>query len=182
MDATTATAVAGPIVRFARLACMGLVATAFASQTLRAFNTKTPTITRVNAASSDPSTDSSHQLNVFEQPLTQCSTSGPTTGYYRDGFCKTDANDHGSHTVCSSVTDEFLEFSRSQGNDLISPHGISFPGLRSGDRWCLCSSRWKEAQLAGKAPPVNLTATHRNALNVVELPTLQEYAATAPDL
>ncbi len=85
--------------------------------------------------------------------------------------------DYGSHTVCAQVTQEFLEFSRDRGNDLISPlPNYNFPGLKPGDRWCLCVSRWKEALDAGVAPPIDLAACHQNALAVVNLAQLQQHA------
>lgn len=92
------------------------------------------------------------QVNVFGEPLATCSTS-PMTGWYRSGCCETDEQDFGSHTVCVVVTAEFLEFSRSRGNDLSTPQpAAGFPGLQPGDRWCLCAARWAEAHQAGCAP------------------------------
>ena len=117
-----------------------------------------------------------HQVNVFGDPLATCSDS-PKTGWYRSGCCETDAHDVGSHTVCALMTAEFLEFSRSRGNDLSTPrpeHG--FPGLKHGDRWCLCAARWLEAHQAGKAPRVFLKATHRRALEIVPLADLRAHA------
>jgi uncharacterized protein len=114
--------------------------------------------------------------NVLGGPLEACCMS-PKTGHLRDGFCHTDINDRGSHTVCAEVTSEFLMFSRSMGNDLITPRPeMDFPGLKAGDRWCLCVSRWEEAFLAGVAPPVILAATHENALDVLELDELKAHA------
>jgi len=107
----------------------------------------------------------SNQLNVYGQPLQVCSTS-PMTGWYRDGKCRTDAWDRGSHTVCAVMTSEFLEYTKSMGNDLSTPRPWGFPGLRPGDRWCLCSRRWRQAMNVGKAPLVALEASHRNALRV----------------
>lgn len=99
------------------------------------------------------------------------------TGFYRDGFCKTGPGDTGLHTVCVQVTDEFLKFSREQGNDLSTPvPEWDFPGLVSGDRWCLCVSRWKEALDAGMAPQVCLAATHISALEFVDLEDLKQHA------
>ena len=95
------------------------------------------------------------------------------TGYYRDGYCRTDASDRGVHVVAAVVTDEFLDFTKSKGNDLSTPRGSSFPGLRAGDRWCLCALRWKEAFEAGKAPLVDLNATHESALKYVTLEQLK---------
>ncbi len=114
--------------------------------------------------------------NVLGGELQTCCTS-PMTGFYRDGYCKTGANDVGRHTVCARVTDEFLEFSRSVGNDLSTPHPEwGFPGLKDGDKWCLCVLRWKEALEAGVAPPVILEATHEASLQVVRLEDLKQYA------
>ena len=93
------------------------------------------------------------------------------TGFYRDGFCNTGADDAGVHVVCARVTDDFLQFSRAQGNDLITPRG-GFPGLKAGDGWCLCASRWREAVDAGVAPPVVLEATHEAALRLASLKQL----------
>lgn len=115
-------------------------------------------------------------LNVLGQKLEICCTS-PVTGFYRDGFCQTGALDLGSHVVCAEVTQEFLEFTKARGNDLSTPiPGYSFPGLKAGDRWCLCVSRWQEALNAGFAPPVILSATHQRALEVVPLEVLQEHS------
>ncbi len=118
----------------------------------------------------------SSQLNVLGGPLASCSVQ-PLTGWFRSGCCETSADDAGSHTVCAQVTEAFLEFSRSRGNDLVTPMpAYGFPGLKPGDRWCLCVSRWKEALAAGKAPPVVLAATHRAALAVVTLEELRAHA------
>jgi len=116
------------------------------------------------------------QLNVFGEPLATCSDA-PKTGWYRSGCCETDPTDHGSHTVCALMTAEFLEFSRSRGNDLSTPRPeFGFPGLRPGDRWCLCAARWQEAFIAGCAPRVNLRATHQRALDVVALVDLKAHS------
>lgn len=116
------------------------------------------------------------QVNVFGEPLATCSTS-PMTGWYRNGCCETDEQDRGSHTVCAVVTTEFLAFSASRGNDLSTPRPeFGFPGLRPGDRWCLCAARWREAWEAGCAPRVQLRATHRRALAVVDLAALKAHA------
>ena len=115
--------------------------------------------------------------NVLGTELAPCSTD-PPTGFYRDGCCKTGAGDVGLHIVCAQVTDEFLEFSRSRGNDLTKPApATQFPGLKDGDRWCLCIERWKEALEAGVAPPVVLEATHISALEFVTLEELRAHAA-----
>jgi uncharacterized protein (DUF2237 family) len=123
----------------------------------------------------DPALPSSAR-NVFGAPLACCCTS-PRTGFYRDGYCHTGPQDLGSHTVCAQMTDDFLTFSRRRGNDLATPRPeFGFPGLKAGDRWCLCVSRWKEALDAGVAPPVLLAATHEKALAVVTLEQLQAHA------
>ena len=114
--------------------------------------------------------------NVLGGELESCCTS-PMTGYYRDGFCRTGGQDFGVHVICAQVTTEFLEFSLGRGNDLITPHPeYQFPGLKAGDRWCLCASRWQEALDAGVAPPVILSATHARALEVVSLDDLKKNA------
>lgn len=116
------------------------------------------------------------QRNVFGDPLVSCSTR-PLTGWTRNGCCETDATDLGSHTVCAVMTDEFLAFSRARGNDLSTPQpDYGFPGLKAGDRWCLCAGRWLEAHVAGHAPRVLLRATHARALEVVDLATLRTHA------
>jgi uncharacterized protein (DUF2237 family) len=115
-------------------------------------------------------------LNVLGTPLVACSYD-PLTGYYRDGCCNTDHNDHGSHVVCAKVTQAFLDFSVSRGNDLVTPRPeFRFAGLKAGDRWCLCARRWLEAFEAGVAPPVVLAATHRKALEIVSIEQLQACA------
>jgi hypothetical protein len=116
--------------------------------------------------------------NVLGTELVACSYD-PLTGYFRDGCCHTDMHDLGSHVVCAMVTDEFLEFSRSRGNDLSTPRPeYRFAGLEDGDRWCLCALRWKEALAAGVAPAVVLECTHARALEFVTIEQLQEYAFT----
>jgi uncharacterized protein (DUF2237 family) len=111
--------------------------------------------------------------SVLGIQLEQCGCN-PITGFFRDGFCHTERQDVGRHTVCAVVTDEFLKFTRSRGNDLSTPAPqYGFPGLKAGDRWCLCVSRWKEAFEAGVAPPVILEATHEQALRTVSLAELQ---------
>ena len=100
------------------------------------------------------------------------------TGFYRDGCCDTGPEDVGSHTVCVAVTDEFLAFTRSVGNDLSTPQpAFGFPGLKAGDRWCLCASRWLQAHKAGKAPRVYVQSTHEAALKIIELEALTASAA-----
>jgi uncharacterized protein (DUF2237 family) len=101
------------------------------------------------------------------------------TGYFRDGYCRTDATDRGSHTVCAVMTEEFLVASLHMGNDLITPHPQwAFPGLGPGDRWCLCASRWQQAYEAGCAPMVHLESTHERALDYCELDALIHHAVT----
>ncbi|MFK7829057.1 MAG: DUF2237 family protein [Congregibacter sp.] len=120
--------------------------------------------------------DMETSLNVFDEPLEVCGDD-PKTGFFRDGCCNTNMQDAGSHTVCVEVTGEFLEYSRDRGNDLITPvPQFGFPGLKPGDRWCLCASRWLQAHEVGKAPRVYLKRTHRRALDVVPAKTLREYA------
>ena len=118
-------------------------------------------------------------LNVFGGPLESCGTD-PMTGFFRDGCCNTSAADGGSHTLCAQLTLEFLQYSLSRGNDLMTPRPeYGFAGLKPGDRWCLCVSRWAEAEQAGAAPPVILASTHQRALERVSLELLQKYAANA---
>jgi uncharacterized protein len=120
-----------------------------------------------------------YQKNVFGERLQPCSHN-PLTGFYRTGCCETGADDAGKHTVCAVMTDDFLRFSRSRGNDLSTPAPhYGFPGLKHGDQWCLCVLRWKEALEAGAAPRVVLEATHEQALMFVSLDELQRHAATA---
>jgi len=124
----------------------------------------------------DPDKPSSAR-NVLGSELTCCCDS-PATGFFRDGYCHTGPQDVGSHTVCTKVTQEFLDFSAERGNDLVTPHPeFDFPGLKAHDRWCVCVARWKEAFDAGVAPPVVLTATHEKALEVVTLEKLKRHAA-----
>ncbi len=110
--------------------------------------------------------------NVFGEPLKSC-CENPLTGYFRDGFCRTDHLDVGSHTVCVIVSEKFLEFSKRKGNDLITPNPrYMFPGLKPGDMWCLCALRWQEAFEAGFAPKVDLEATDEKALEVIKIDDL----------
>lgn len=114
--------------------------------------------------------------NVLGTELECCCTS-PMTGFYRDGFCTTGGGDTGVHVVCAQVTEAFLAYTQSQGNDLSTPQPFfDFPGLKPGDRWCLCAARWKEALEAGVAPPVVLAATHASALEHVSLSELEQHA------
>ena len=118
----------------------------------------------------------SQARNVLGSPLQVCSVE-PLTGFMRDGVCHTGPQDIGSHTVCAQMTETFLEYSRRQGNDLVSPVAeYDFPGLKPGDRWCVCAARWLEAAEAGVAPPVILEATHERALRKVSLADLQYHA------
>jgi len=114
--------------------------------------------------------------NVFGEELETCSTN-PMTGFFRDGCCSTDAQDVGMHVVCAEVTEEFLEFSKASGNDLSTPNpDFDFPGLKPGDRWCVCALRWKEAMDKGVAPPVVLTSTHESVLEVISLEDLKRHS------
>ncbi len=115
--------------------------------------------------------------NVLGGKLEICCTA-PMTGFYRNGKCETGVDDRGVHVVCAQVTDEFLAFTKAQGNDL-SASGFGFPGLKAGDRWCLCVARWKEALDASAAPPIDLAATHAAALNAVSLDDLQNHSIKA---
>ena len=116
------------------------------------------------------------KLNVLGEPLTPCSEE-PMTGFFRDGCCNTSPEDLGRHVVCVRVTADFLEFSKSRGNDLSTAMPeFGFPGLKPGDQWCLCAARWQEALEAGKAPRVVLQATHAAALQIVKLSDLKQYA------
>ena len=115
------------------------------------------------------------QTNVLGSELQDCSID-PMTGFYRDGCCNTGPGDVGTHTVCSIMTDEFLEYSQSKGNDLITPRPeFNFPGLKAGDAWCLCAMRWEEARQAGCAPRVKLTSTNITTLEIVEFEHLKEF-------
>ena len=104
-------------------------------------------------------------MNINNEPLQVCGKN-PMTGFFRKGYCTTDESDVGTHTVCAKVTNDFLEYTKAQGNDLITPRG-TFPGLKDGDNWCLCALRWKEAKKAGRAPPVILNATHEKTLKFI---------------
>lgn len=116
------------------------------------------------------------EKNVFGEELEACSTS-PMTGFYRDGCCRTGPEDLGMHIVCTEVTEEFLGFSKLKGNDLSTPNPeFGFPGLKPGDRWCVCALRWKEAMDSGYAPPVILASTHESVLEVLSLEDLKKYA------
>lgn len=117
--------------------------------------------------------------NVLGGPLLVCSMK-PRTGWFRDGCCRTDEHDRGSHVVCTQMTADFLAFSKARGNDLSTPvPAFGFPGLVPGDRWCLCAARWAEAFAAGNAPMVVLAATHEAALRHARLEDLLAYAVDA---
>lgn len=119
--------------------------------------------------------------NVLGGPLALCGTD-PMTGFTRTGCCETGPDDAGSHTVCARLTAEFLAFSQAMGNDLITPRPEwGFPGLRPGDRWCLCAARWKEAYVAGVAPPVILEGCHESALEIVTIEELKSRSIVLQD-
>lgn len=119
-------------------------------------------------------------VNVLGEPLKPCAFD-PVTGFYRNGCCDTGTEDRGAHTVCVRITEEFLAFSKARGNDLSTPRPeFGFPGLRAGDRWCLCAERWKEAWMAGVAPKVILASTHRATLRHVPIEALLANAMPAP--
>lgn len=121
---------------------------------------------------------SDDETNVLGTPLEPCSTD-PMTGYLRDGCCHHRPADTGRHELCAVVTDEFLQYSKAQGNDLITPRPeLEFPGLADGDRWCLCLDRWLEAEADGVAPPVVLEATAEQALERIDVSTLEAHAYT----
>jgi hypothetical protein len=116
------------------------------------------------------------EKNVFGEPLQMCCTK-PMTGYFRDGVCRTISEDRGTHTVCAIMTNDFLTFSAIQGNDLVTPMpDYEFPGLKEGDKWCLCVSRWVEAEKEGKAPKVILEATHEKTLEYTTIDALIKHA------
>lgn len=115
--------------------------------------------------------------NVLGESLASCSHD-PLTGFFRDGCCNTGQMDQGMHTVCVTVTAEFLQYSFNRGNDLITPRPeFRFPGLKPGDKWCLCASRWEEARQMGVAPPVDLSATHHKTLSIIDIAHLKAHAA-----
>ena len=140
-------------------------------------------ITQVLADMSNDNLESgnepSNAHNVLGEPLEACCIS-PRTGFYRDGLCRTGPLDEGRHVICSEMTDACLQFTLSRGNDLITPRPeYNFPGLRAGDRWCLCALRWREAFAAGLAPPVVLASCDARALDYVELDTLLAHASSS---
>ena len=120
--------------------------------------------------------------NILGTTLEPCCID-PMTGFFRTGVCETSANDPGSHTICAQMTAEFLEFSKCSGNDLSTPRPeFGFPGLKPGDRWCLCAARWKEALEAGKAPKVILASTNSESLSIVERHDLEAHAQDLDNL
>ena len=124
----------------------------------------------------DPDPQRASARNVLGEPLRSCSDN-PLTGFFRDGCCNTGPQDIGLHVVCVRVTDEFLQFSAQQGNDLTTPHPeFGFAGLKPGDQWCLCAARWLEAFEQGAAPGVVLGATHEAALTIVSLDDLKQFS------
>ena len=113
--------------------------------------------------------------NIYGSELQICSTD-PMTGFFRDGRCNTNHLDQGTHVVCAVLTDEFLEFTKSCGNDLSTPRPeFQFPGLKAGDNWCLCALRWKQGYQAGVAPPVKTLSTHEKALEYIQKETLEKF-------
>lgn len=132
-----------------------------------------------HAVTTRPARTADDARNVLGGPLLACSLS-PMTGWFRDGCCSTGPDDRGRHVVCAQMTEDFLMFSVAEGNDLVTPvAAFGFPGLRPGDRWCLCATRWRDAWEAGMAPPVVLEGTHASALEVVPLEALLEHAVAA---
>jgi uncharacterized protein (DUF2237 family) len=122
------------------------------------------------------SLDIDESVNVFGEVLSPCSEN-PLTGFMRDGCCNTSDSDRGSHTVCVRMTQDFLEYSLTRGNDLITArHEFEFPGLKPGDKWCLCAARWLEAHKAGVAPKLYLKSTHQKATEVIDLSIMKPYA------
>ncbi|APY07092.1 hypothetical protein BWZ20_01690 [Winogradskyella sp. J14-2] len=114
-------------------------------------------------------------INVYGKPLQVC-CADPVTGYFRDGYCRTMPQDTGTHVVCAVITDKFLNFTKRRSNDLTTPiPQWRFPGLKAGDKWCLCISRWLEAEKAGVAPKIDLDATHIKALEYTSLDILEKY-------
>ena len=114
--------------------------------------------------------------NVLGGELEECSLD-PLTGWFRDGCCNTDKNDHGLHTVCVKVSDEFLQWCKEAGNDLITPNPeFGFPGLKNGDKWCVCASFYAEALEAGKGCPVYLKGTNQKTLELIPIETLKKFA------
>lgn len=115
-------------------------------------------------------------MNLLGEPLKQCSTE-PLTGYYRDGFCRTDESDNGTHVICAEMNNDFLEFTKTRGNNLITPRN-GFPGLKEGDKWCVCAKRWEEARKAGVAPFIDISATDSSALRFQDFSVYSRYDKT----
>ena len=116
------------------------------------------------------------KINVFNRPLEICSRN-PLTGYFRDGCCNSNEHDSGMHMICAKMSEDFLNFSFSRGNDLLTPKPeFNFPGLKSGDRWCLCTSRWLEAIKLDVAPKIILSATNKEVLKKISIEILKDYA------
>ena len=121
------------------------------------------------------------QKNIFEEIIEEC-CSNPITGFYRDGFCNTDQLDFGTHTVCTLITNDFLEFSKSMGNDLSTPRPeFDFPGLKEGDKWCVCANRWLEAYENGKAPMVYLRKSHKKSISIIDIEILKKIQSLLKD-
>lgn len=116
-----------------------------------------------------------HEKNIYLQGLQLCSLE-PMTGFLRNGYCETNANDEGSHTVCAIITDSFLQFTLNKGNDLISAQKNGFPGLKRGEKWCVCAEWWRAAELNGPAPSVDLRATHIKSLQYISKAKLLRFA------
>ena len=135
----------------------------------------------MSSESSAQNKDQNSDLNVLGSPLELCGCE-PMTGWFRDGFCRTDVADLGQHSVCCVMTESFLSYSKAQGNDLSTPvPAFSFPGLQPGDHWCVCAPRWKQAYDDGVAPLVRLEATEDTALTVVSLDQLKQHAHQSID-
>ena len=117
--------------------------------------------------------NSNLQKNIYNKSLKSCSMN-PLTGYHRSGYCFTDDMDQGTHTVCAKVNNKFLDYTKTMGNDLSTPRD-NFPGLKNGDKWCLCALRWKEAMNSGVAPPLDLNSTNKETLKYIDLDTLKNY-------
>eukprot|EP01102_Stenamoeba_stenopodia_P022809 TRINITY_DN9642_c0_g1_i1.p1 TRINITY_DN9642_c0_g1~~TRINITY_DN9642_c0_g1_i1.p1 ORF type:complete len:181 (-),score=35.63 TRINITY_DN9642_c0_g1_i1:107-649(-) len=150
---------------------------------LAGFSTRTSALVTIESTTTSSTEDMSSAIraaqqakNVLGNPLKPCSLQ-PLTGYFRDGCCNTNDRDFGSHTVCALITQEFLDFTKARGNDLTTKTSW-FPGLKAGDRWCLCASRWKEAADEGVFAPVFIDSTHENALKVVPLDQLLQHRTT----
>lgn len=133
------------------------------------------TTAAILATSATAEFDLYHQKNIFGQPLKTCSTD-PMTGYLRDGKCTMMSSDQGTHVVAAVMDQKFLDYTKAMGNDLSTPRAWGFPGLKPGDKWCLCQFRWKQAVDAGFGPKVDLDATNEHALTYLDINLLKEYA------